>query len=399
MLILNKYHLSYCTNVHPGEDWQETFDNLAAFLPGIRDKMAGDAPFGIGLRLSNLASLELGLGGELQKFKQWLQENKLYVFTMNGFPYGNFHGERVKDLVHRPDWTTEDRVTYTIRLFRQLAYLLPDKMSGSISTSPITYRHWHKSNKNVLDRVFTSSALNYAKVVTELCKIEQETGKHLHLNIEPEPDGLLENSEEVVRFFEEYLVPLAGKSVRDTMGVSLSKGERLVYRHINVCYDVCHFSLAYEEPEYSFKKFETAGIGIGKIQISAALKIIFDATNVDETWNTLAQFNEPTYLHQVTEKTGGKVKTYGDLPEVLKRPKQFKEIRAHFHVPLFLEKYGTLWSTQDQIIKVVEYLKTHKVTDHLEVETYTWEVLPGEFKSNLSDSIIRELLWVKEKLA
>lgn len=398
MLVNHKYHLTYCTNVHPGEDWKETFDNLAAYVPKIKGQVASEVPFGIGLRLSNLASLELGLEGELTKFKEWLQKNNLYVFTMNGFPYGNFHRERVKDLVHQPDWTTDDRVIYIIRLFKQLAYLLPDAMSGSISTSPITYRHWHKNNEEDLLQVFTKSALNYAKVVVALAKIEQKTGKHLHLNIEPEPDGLLENSDEVIQFFKNYLVPLGAKVVSNALRIPVSQAEKLVYRHINVCYDVCHFSLAYEAPKESFTKFRDAGIAVGKIQISAALKIIFDEVDADKTWETLALFNEATYLHQVTEKVGEKVITYADLPDILDRSKQFKEIRAHFHVPIFLERFGTLLSTQDQILAVLDYLKDHEVTDHLEVETYTWDVLPNELKTNLSDSIVRELLWMKEKL-
>lgn len=399
MFIHQKYHLSYCTNIHPGEDWSETFENIEKYVPEIASKVANGQPFGIGLRLSNLASEELGLGNSLKEFKSWLDKNKLYVYTMNGFPYGNFHREKVKDFVHHPDWTTDERVAYTIRLFKQLAYLLPANQSGSISTNPISYKYWHGEYEEDLDHIYSVSALNYAKVVVALFEIEKSTGKQLQLSIEPEPDGLMENSEEVVTYFNEYLVPIGCDFLVSELGIEIDEAEKLVYKHINVCYDVCHFSLAYEDPEYSFKKFKDAGIGIGKIQISAALKIIFNADEVEETWETLALFNESTYLHQVTEKVGNKVVTYTDLPVILDRSKEFKEIRAHFHVPIFLERFGTLFSTQDQILKVLDYLKDHEVTRHLEVETYTWDVLPTELKSNLSNSIVRELLWMKEKLA
>lgn len=399
MFINQKYHLSYCTNIHPGEDWTETFANIEKYVPEIASKVAIGQAFGIGLRLSNLASLELGLGTKLKEFKSWLEVNNLYVYTMNGFPYGNFHRERVKDFVHHPDWTTDERVDYTIRLFKQLAYLLPDNQRGSISTNPIGYKYWYGDLEEDLDHIRSLSATNYAKVILELYKIAQDTGKQLCLSIEPEPDGLMENSEEVVTYFSEYLVPIAGDYLTNELKLTAEEAEKLVYRHINVCYDVCHFSLAYEDPEYTFKKFKAAGIGIGKIQISAALKIIFNKNETEQTWETLALFNESIYLHQVTEKVGDKVITYGDLPMILDRSKEFKEIRAHFHVPIFLERFGTLFSTQDQIVKVLDYLKDYDVTNHLEVETYTWDVLPQELKSNLSDSIVRELLWMKEKLA
>ncbi len=399
MFINQKYHLSYCTNIHPGEDWAETFENIEKFVPEIASKVANGQAFGIGLRLSNLASEELGLGNTLKEFKTWLDNNNLYVYTMNGFPYGNFHREKVKDFVHHPDWTTDERVAYTIRLFKQLAYLLPANQSGSISTNPISYKYWHGEYAEDLDHIYSLSALNYAKVIAALYEIEKSTGKQLQLSIEPEPDGLMENSEEVVTYFNEYLVPIGCDFLVNEFGIEIDEAEKLVYKYINVCYDVCHFSLAYEDPEYSFKKFNDAGISIGKIQISAALKIIFNAGEVEETWKTLALFNESTYLHQVTEKVGDKVITYTDLPVILDRSKEFNEIRAHFHVPIFLERFGTLLSTQDQILKVIDYLKDHVVSNHLEVETYTWDVLPTELKSNLSDSIVRELLWMKVKLA
>ena len=146
MLIDDKYHLTYCTNIHPGQDWESTFESLVEYLPVIKNKISKGQPFGIGLRLSNKASEELAMNDNLPQFKSWLIKNGLYVFTMNGFPYGNFHDEVVKAKVHEPDWTTRDRVNYTIRLFDQLAYLLPEGISGGISTSPISYKHWHQKH-------------------------------------------------------------------------------------------------------------------------------------------------------------------------------------------------------------------------------------------------------------
>ena len=397
MLVNNKYQVSYCTNIHPGSNWESTFDNLKAYVPNIKKKVSPTAPFGLGLRLSNRASEELDKDGHLSQFKQWLHDNDLYIFTMNGFPYGNFHDERVKENVHAPDWTTKERVVYTKRLFRQLARLIPDGMSGGISTSPITYKHWHASEA-LKQKAFEKGAMHLAEIALQLFDIENNTGNYLHLDIEPEPDGLLENSDEVLLFFKEYLIPIGRQILKEHIGKNAVEAEKLIKRYITVCYDICHFSLAYEEPEDTFRKFKEAKINVGKIQVSAALKILFNEQEKDAVWESLSRFDEPTYLHQVTEKINGKIKTYNDLPIVLEQRKDFSELRAHFHVPIFLEQFGKLNSTQDQIVKVIDYLKDHVVTNDLEIETYTWDVLPKELKRDLSESIIREINWLKKRL-
>lgn len=397
MLIQNKYHLSYCSNIHPGEDWEQTYNSLKTYLPKIKKEVAPETSFGIGLRLSNQASLGLAEGSNLKEFKDWLDQHQLYVFTMNGFPYGNFHNERVKDMVHAPDWTSRERLDYTERLFDQLAFLIPDGISGGISTSPVSYRHWHTSAK-ALDKAFATGAESMAQIVLQLERIERETGKYLHLDIEPEPDGMIENSDEVLDFYETYLIPIASQKLMDGLGCGQEKATDLILRHITVCYDVCHFSLAYEEPEHTLAKFDKAGIKVGKIQVSSALKILFEEEGNEAIWQSLSRFNEPTYLHQVTEKVGGEVVTYRDLPEVLEKRPQAKELRSHFHVPIFLERYDHLFSTQDQILKVLEYLRKDQFSDQLEIETYTWDVLPKDLKTELSNCIVREIQWLKSKI-
>ena len=397
MLIQNKYHLSYCSNIHPGEDWEQTYDSLKTYLPKIKKEVSPESPFGIGLRLSNVASLGLDEGSNLKDFKDWLDQNQFYVFTMNGFPYGNFHNQRVKDMVHAPDWTTKERLDYTMRLFDQLAFLIPEGISGGISTSPVSYRHWHTSDK-ALDKAFATGAESMSEIVLQLVEIESKTGKYLHLDIEPEPDGMLENSDEVIHFYNTYLLPIATQKLIDVLGCNEEMAKDLILRHITVCYDVCHFSLAYEEPEHTLAKFKKAGIRVGKIQVSSALKILFKEGDNEAIWHSLSQFNEPTYLHQVTEKIGDKVVTYKDLPEVLEHRSNAKELRSHFHVPIFLEKYDHLFSTQDQILKVLEYLRKDQFSDQLEIETYTWDVLPKGLKTELSNCIVREIEWLKSKI-
>lgn len=397
MHINHTYHLSYCTNIHPGQDWKNTFDSLKQHVPTIKAAVSSATPFGLGLRLSNTASEELAKGSCLQEFKDWLLGNDVYVFTMNGFPYGNFHDQRVKDEVHAPDWTTKDRLTYTTRLFDQLAVLLPAGQSGGISTSPISYKYWHKTDTDK-KAAFRKGAEQMVKVAKQLYEIENRTGKYLHLDIEPEPDGLLENSAEVLRFYADYLVPIGLEMLQDALKKNPLEIEQLIKRYLTVCYDICHFSLAYEEPAATFAKFKAANIGIGKIQVSAALKVLFNGQNDEAVWELLSKFNEPTYLHQVTEKKDDSVITYNDLPVVLNNKGDFKELRAHFHVPIFLKEFGALSSTQDHILKTLAFLKKEQITEHLEIETYTWDVLPTDLKEDLTQSIIREINWLRERL-
>ncbi len=395
MRIEDKYHLTYCTNIHAGGDWEETFASLKQNLPEIKNAVSPNEAFGLGLRLSNAASVELDKG-QLQGFKDWLDESDCYVFTMNGFPYGNFHGEPVKDQVHVPDWTTSERLEYTLRLFKQLDFLAPQGMECGISTSPVSYKHWFDGEAEKA-QTFAQGAENMVKVAMELYQIEKASGRYMHLDVEPEPDGFLENTQEVLDFYQDYLIPEAIKAF-ESFQLSMDKVEELLKRYITVCYDVCHFALAYEAPTLTFEKFKAAHINVGKIQVSAALKILYNKDKEEELWDTLAQFNEPVYLHQVTEMVNGKVKTYSDLPIVLEKKAPFDELRSHFHVPIFLKDYGLLQSTQDQIVKVLEYLEAHFVSNHIEVETYTWDVLPNELKAPITESIARELDWMKSRL-
>jgi len=393
------FHLSYCSNIHPGESWDATLQNLEIYIPEVRQRLKADGSFGIGLRLSNEASLTLERPEKLKEFQDWLRKVNAYVFTLNCFPYGDFHRHIVKEKVHFPDWTTPERKDYTIRSFRILSQLLLPGMDGGISTSPISYRRWFKT-KEELDAGMITAIQHILEVVEELTKIHKETGKLLHLDIEPEPDGILENSDEMIWLFSDWLLPKGKPWLAERLGVSEVEAEELIKTHIQVCYDVCHFAIVYEEPAETFAKFAAAGIRIGKIQISAALKVL-----IPETANgrfslgkKLQPFVESTYLHQVVAKLAdGKLKSYSDLPQALEilPTTEEEEWRIHFHVPVFLENYGSFSSTQETIsIVLKEILSNPEITQHLEVETYTWEVLPEDTRQTLGESIARELAWV-----
>lgn len=398
----NSGHLTYCTNIHAGESWPEHFLALQQCFPVIKKQVSATQPMGIGLRLSHIASLELGKSENLLAFKQWLAEEQAYVFTMNGFPYGGFHHTVVKEQVHAPDWTTADRLTYTLRLFDILQKLLPDGMDGGISTSPLSYRHWYKTPE-ALQQASEKATLHIIKVLEQLVRIKHNTGQVLHLDIEPEPDGILETGEEFIRWYETILLPLGKEQISQRFLVAPEEAEMMIKDHIRLCYDVCHFAIGYEPHAEIIHQLRHKGIKIGKFQISAALKATLneDTAMRKPIAAAFATYNETTYLHQVVAlKNDNNLNRYQDLPEALKdiENPDVKEWRAHFHVPVFSEDLGILKSTQSDIVEILEIQKAGSQTNHLEVETYTWEVLPGALRLPLQESITRELQWVKSQL-
>jgi hypothetical protein len=394
-------HLTYCTNIHAGENWGEHFSQLQQFIPAVKAEVSPDAPFGIGLRLSNLASLELSKEPALEAFRQWLKEQDCYVFTMNGFPYGGFHREKVKDDVHTPDWTTAERVAYTIRLFRILAALLPEGMEGGISTSPLSYKLWHRCGEEH-KAVMESATLNMLLVVEQLISIHRKGGPLLHLDVEPEPDGMLENSKEYIDWYFQHLLPAGVIFLEDKFGMKEEEAILAIKQHVQLCYDVCHFAVSYEDPVVVLERLHYFGLKTGKVQISAALKAEFrDAAGREQATSAFAEFNESTYLHQVIARAGDDKKIhYPDLPQALsdKDNADVQEWRAHFHVPVFVQQFGALTSTRDDITRVLQRQAAKPFTHHLEIETYTWEVLPAGLKQEMGASIAREMKWVLQQL-
>jgi len=262
-------------------------------------------------------------------------------------------------------------------------------MDGGISTSPLSYKPWFITTEARKDATASATA-NIIKVAKGLYHIQSQSGKVIHLDIEPEPDGFLESGPEFIDWYENVLLP-AGSD------------ESLIRNHIRLCYDVCHFAIGYEPHTAIIKELQDKGIKIGKIQISAALKAKLPASVSERTavLDQLSRFDEPTYLHQViARKDDGNLIRYPDLKDALAAGENpaAEEWRAHFHVPIFVENMGLIQSTQSDIIEVLNLQKNNPFTAHLEVETYTWEVLPTALKAPLNDSIVRELAWVKNLL-
>lgn len=395
-------HLSYCTNIHPGEDWKHVFKQLKLHLPELKQRLSPEKPFGIGLRLSAQAAKEILKNDQINEFKDWLSKEDLYVFTVNGFPYGSFHGTKVKDDVYKPDWSTKERVEYSSNLIDILAELLPEGAEGSISTSPISYKYWGQSAEK-FTKIKKIGAIHLAQLAWQMADVFEKTGKDIHIDIEPEPDCLIENSEELISFFNKNLLTIGAEFLINEHQVKVEEAEKILRKHIGVCYDTCHFALEFENPAQAIQSFIDEGIRIGKTQISAALKVKLDESQSkrSEIADYLSQFDEPTYLHQVIVKTESEsLVQFRDLPEALPsiQNEHAKEWRIHFHVPVFLEKYEDLYSTQDEMMESLQLILDGDHCNHFEIETYTWDVLPDDLKTNVTDSIEREFRWVLDTI-
>ena len=386
MQLNHSLQLAYCTNVHRGESWLETFLSLQKFVPAVREKVCPKKPFAIGLRLSNRAAVELSESSAMLEFRRWLGKNSCYIFTINGFPYGQFHGTRVKEMVYQPDWTTPERVTYTKLLFNLLAELLPPGIEGSVSTLPCTFKEFYPSGDDL--KIIRQ---NIWHTVEHIARVSAKTGRKLHLGLEPEPLCWLESTAETLHFFDH----LRAEHPRD---------ERLA-EHLGVNYDTCHFAVEYEEPQTALACLVNYGIKISKLHLSSALKV----TPTAQARECLGMFADDVYLHQVVARDAAGERTiFTDLPEALIRAPfifgadetDLPEWRIHFHVPLHAPAAPPFDNTNDHLLAALDLLGQYPtLCTHLEIETYTWEVLPPELKSqNVVDQIAAEYDWTLARL-
>jgi hypothetical protein len=389
-------HLTYCTNIHAGESWPEVRAALAQYVPEVRRQLAPDRPFGVGLRLSAIAARALRERAALDELKALLAASDCYVFTINGFPYGPFHGRRVKEAVYQPDWRHEERVAYSNLLADLLVELLPDDpaLEGSISTVPGTFKPLAESPGTI-----EAIARNLIRHAAHLVQIERDSGRTIALALEPEPYCFLETIDETVHFFEQHLLakPALQQLVDRTRG-SRSDAEAALRRHLGVCYDVCHAAVEFEDAAGSLRALQAAGIAIPKLQLSAALRI---AEVGPATADQLRPFDEPVYLHQVVERRDGRLTRHLDLPDALATIADSvgAEWRVHFHVPVFLAELKDFSTTQAFLREILALHRQRPISDHLEVETYTWDVLPERYRQvDVASAIARELAWAIEQL-
>jgi hypothetical protein len=381
MQLRHDCHLAYCTNIHRGESWEETFLGLKTHTLGVRDRIcAPGTPYAIGLRLSARAAVELENGTALAEFRNWLDETNCYIFTINGFPFGAFHGTRVKEKVYLPDWTSEERVDYTMRLFRILAALQPPGGEGSVSTLPGSFKAFAIGQEG-LEKTLD----NMARMALFLDDLSEKSGLDLHLGLEPEPLGLFETTGETIKYFGLLFDRHSDKPH--------------LLKRIGVNFDTCHLAIEFENTRQSLQRLHDHGIRLSKLHLSSALKLI----PTDENLQTLARFQEEVYLHQVVQKDGDEpLRRFVDLPEALAAAGGWRgeEWRVHFHVPLHAGPGDGLQDTRDELLGTLDWLADDPSRcHHLEMETYTWEVLPPALRQGtVVDQLEKEYRWCWDAL-
>lgn len=390
-------HLGYCTNIHPAHSWAEVRAALARHVPAVRDRLGAASPFGVGLRLSARAARELDAPRARAELHALLEDHGLYVFTLNGFPFGAFHDTRVKEAVYEPDWRSAERLEYSNRLAALMAELAPAAdMQGSVSTVPGAFRPNAVAPARVA--LIAEHMLRHA---AELWRIHQRSGAQVALALEPEPECLLETVTDAIVFLEAHLLDSGGVGRMAALtGLDRASAEAALRTHLGVCVDVCHAAVEYEDPVAAFTALRARGIAVPKVQLSAALRIApIEPAALDRLW----AFNDGVYLHQVVARQGEELRRYPDLPQALIAHAQgatADEWRVHFHVPVFLERLDDFSSTQPDLVAALDYLRDDPLAPHLEVETYTWGVLPEHHRApGVDAAIARELDWARRRLA
>lgn len=386
--------LGYCTNVHAGVTLDEVRANLERHAVPVKARVSPSQPMGVGLWLSAKAAAALVDGPDsrrdqrIARFRDWLDQRGLFVFTLNGFPYGDFHQPIVKHAVYRPDWSDPRRARYTLHLAQILARLLPDDLGeGSISSLPLGWgREMEPGWADLL-----------CQTVNDLAAIEDQTGKCIHLDIEPEPGCMVEDAPTAFGLFES--IAPAGQD-----------DPEVIRRHLRLCLDVCHAAVMFEKPTLMLERARESGYLIGKVQVSSAVRAPLgprgDADYVRRL-HALSGFVEPRYLHQTNlgnPRSGRIRRRYDDLPDALsaddlpQTPGKSVEWRVHFHVPIHLPSIPPLGTTQDHIPKLMKAIQPDDHIRHFEVETYAWNVLPDHLRpAELSDGIAAEMQWLLER--
>jgi sugar phosphate isomerase/epimerase len=374
--------IGYCTNVHAGPSLPQMKANLERYALRVKNQVRPDAPMGVGLWLAAEGAQQLLASGEVAEFAAWLAGVGLVPFTFNGFPYGDFHQAEVKHRVYLPTWWQPERLQYTLELIELIDRLLPAGRTGSISTLPIAWG----TPRPTPDQM-AAAADNLCRAARVMQQLYRDTGRHVSLCLEPEPGCVLQRSDDLLDLFRDWLLPRGD--------------EAAVREHLRVCHDVCHAAVMFEGQAEVLQKFAAAGLKVGKVQISSAVGVDFDVLGAAErraAFAQLAAFREPRYLHQTCVRRGGDTTFYEDLPlavaSVPAGAEPRGEWRTHFHVPVYLEGFGQLRATQDDIRQCLAAMAATSDCPHFEVETYAWGVLPPELQvAELSDGIAREMAW------
>ncbi|KPN16300.1 metabolite traffic protein EboE [Arthrobacter sp. Edens01] len=366
--------LSYCTNVHPAEDLDGVIRQLREYAGPIR-RRAGLDVLGVGLWLpAGLARRLAENPGDRELLRGVLSEQGLQIHTLNAFPYGGFHNEVVKTDVYLPTWAQPERLRYTLECAEVLAALLPEGTAGSISTLPLGWREpWTAED----DAAATTA---FALLCEGLKALRERTGKIVRVAVEPEPGCALDNVSDVV----------------DWLAARISRG--IDPDCVGLCLDTCHLAVSFADPLDAVRSVGDAGLRIVKVQASAALHV--DEPSTKAARRALERFAEPRYLHQVRElDLDGTILTADDLPQALGELPGRGPWRIHFHMPLHLVPVPPLDTTVEVLERTVAEVGSLPYGEevHLDIETYTWSVLPGK-TADLVEGIAGEIAWAQSRL-
>jgi hypothetical protein len=396
---LGKYgHLTYSTLVHPGDTWPEMWESLTTYVPRVKARLSPNKPFGVSLRLSNASANTLvNSPAERAKLKSFLADNDMYLYTVNAFPFGPFKNQVVKEQVYEPDWRGEDRTRYTMNVADILADCGGAHVDPSIQSPPLGFKP-RVTGPDVVE----SYAANIRRLAVHLHKLRERTGRTVTLAVEPEPYCFLETTDETVHFFTQVLrsersLTLLGKD----LGMSAEDARAVLRRHIGTVYDICHQAVEFENISASLQKLVDNDIPVFKLQEAAAVQV---PKVTPAAVNELRRWAESVYLTQTIEQRNGKLTRFLNLEDAIaaweKDPSGEREWRIHFHVPVFLETLSEHFrTTRFAIAEALAFHKARPLSAQLEIETYTWDVLPQHLKTgDIVDYVTLELQWVMSQL-
>lgn len=389
-------HLGYSTLVHLGDTWAEMNASLREFVPQVKKRISPNDSFAVSLRISASSAKTLTESpAERAALTEFLAKEDLYVYTVNAFPYGPFKGELVMERVYEPDWTTDDRVNYTNSIADILAEISPADVNPSIQTAPLAFK------PNVAGEAYIAKfTRNVFRVVAHLLDLEERTGRRVKLAIEPEPACYLETTDETVDWFTDRVYSRAGISeLAEVANIPLSEAEGAVRRYLGIVFDIGHQSVGFENITDSLNKIVGAGIPIFKLQEASSLWV--EELTHDKI-EALRRFTDTIYLSQTSLKQDGTITKFLNLGEALDAYESnpiASEMRTHFHVPVFLEELGPFRTTRFGVQEALAMHRATPLSDHLEIETYTWDVLPPELKTgDIIEYVSRELEFVRNEL-
>ena len=377
---LSELPLSYCTNVHPGRSVAEVEAGLDRYTLPIARAYARPLAAGLWLARPVVAEL-LESPGRVAQFTDALARRGLTCHTLNAFPYGDFHSTRVKENVYLPDWSQPERLDYTEQCASVLAAMLPAGVEGSISTLPLGFKEFH----HPADFRDTAAA-QLVECARRLADLHARTGKLIRLAVEPEPFCVIETTDEAVDFFRNLWregdrrarpKPSAPTSASASTYATRPSSSKTSPPRCEPC----------TRPACG----STRSTSVCALQLG-------DPANNAEGRAALRRYVEPRYLHQTMARTpDGRVARIVDLtdeaiaaasPDFLASPMW----RVHFHVPVDAEKLGPLATTRPALKEALAAVAALDYAPHLEVETYTWEVLPGAGPADLVEGLARELV-------